>query len=563
MPTISEELDLHIIKNYKTLITKEFLSRPMDTIALAYILSINGDKMSKEEILLVVTKIESMNDEWSDMMEKELHVEGPNCTSEWEAMSISQVDTLARKYFNPEKLNRWIKWAIAYCDLQMLRPFYYTAYNHEIMRCAAMYLCGESFNRPDLKTRSLYFAKQLLNYQTPFGFWEEGPHHGTSMRYNYIMVHGLSWMYRLTNDDAIKKATENLVNFMATYAYPDGATASPLDGRQTSGYSHNMFMTPGLELTEKGQALFARHSQDFFSDLNRFNTNDLFTSFFVISCQMYYKRFNVKTPVNSPLPLDKDGYIEEHNNLHETVMQRKGDWVVCLSGHTGHIPKEAPSVFRLERQNRIELWHKDLKFVVGGGHNKGGNQTPYANVFVSSGFNNNDFDHGLIVGTDKKANHAMYFVRAAKTYMKDNVPHLNLYFSHATIIFSVHITSNNSVTIKWQAEQLGVKKMAIQIPIVVPRNSELLLDNKKMERIYLGQNNLQKGNEAIVKTNNKTVFKIKTNSSVGLRYPHLPLLTYVEDEKNFFDKAGYYIAILSHQIENPSDKISGSWSIEI
>ena len=74
---------------------------------------------------------------------------------------------------------------------------------------------------------------------------------------------------------------------------------------------------------------------------------------------------------------------------------------------------------------------------------------------------------------------------------------------------------------------------------------------------------MNKGNEIDVRTNNKKVFKIKTNNEVGVRYPNLPLITYVEDEKKFFDKVGYYIAILSHQIEKPKEKESGSWTIEL
>ena len=157
----------------------------------------------------------------------------------------------------------------------------------------------------------------------------------------------------------------------------------------------------------------------------------------------------------------------------------------------------------------------------------------------------------------------MYFVRAAKTFVKDNIPHLTIFFAHATITFSVHIISDKAVTIKWQAEQKGAKKLAIQIPIVVPKNSELFLDDKIIDCHYLGQNNLNKGVEVSVNTNNKRIFSIKTNNEIGLRYPNLPLITYVEDEKGFFDKVSYYIAILSHQIENPAEKVSGAWTIEV
>ena len=43
----------------------------------------------------------------------------------------------------------------------------------------------------------------------------------------------------------------------------------------------------------------------------------------------------------------------------------------------------------------------------------------------------------------------------------------------------------------------------------------------------------------------------------------MPLITYVEDEINFFDKATYYIAFLSNQFENPTPTLTGAWDIEL
>lgn len=548
--------------NYKRLSSKT-TGQPIETLAQAYTLSIHHGNMTKDEIQKMANNIIAICDEWADMMEKSLAEEGPHCTSEWEPVTISYLHDLVKEFIPPEKLKRWSIWALAYCDIQMQRPFYYTAYNHEIMRCMAMYLCGQSFNRPDLIQHAIYFAKQLMHYCTPLGFWEEGPHHGTSLRYNYIMIHGLAWVYRLSNEESLKLAIQNLNDFMATYSYPDGATVGPLDGRQTAAYSQTMFMTPGLELSTKGQALFMRHTNEFYKAVEKDNFITILENFFAVSTLLYYKKFNIPTPKDSSLSLDQDNFIESHSNLHETVMQRKGDWACCVSGHAGQIPKEAQSIFRLERQSRIELWHKDFKFIIGGGHNKIGNKTPYTNVIMATGFKDTDFDYGLITTEDKKANHAMYFARAAKTYIKDNVPHVTSYFAHATITFSVHILNNKKVTIKWQVEQLGLKKIAIQIPVVVPKNSEIYLDNKKIECTYLGQNNLNKGSVVDVRTDNKPVFKITTNNNIGLRYPNMPLITYVEDEINFFDKVNYYIAFLSNQFENPAPTLTGSWEIEL
>jgi len=458
MKNVVNEVENLIRENHNSFEQKPS-ERPKEALAQAYALSLMGDKMTDQKKEVMINSITTICDAWADMMQQELESTGPNCTSEWEIIAICHIEQLTKKYLDPIKLKRWAYWAIAYSDSQAKRPFYYTAYNHEINRCLGMFLCGEMYDRPDLKESALFLARQLTHFATPNGFWEEGPHHGPSMRYNYIMIHGLSWMFQLTKDQIIKKATENLIQFMTTFVYPDGSSVGAIDGRQTSIYSHTYFMTAGLELTEAGQGLFARHTEAYRNWQNQVDKLMILQDFFVISALIYYKRFNIPSPKNSKLLLDQDYTIESHSSFHDAIMQRKGDWVVTLCGQGSQIPKEAPSVFRLERQSKIEIWHKDLQFVIGGGHNKTGNPIPYTNVIVSSGFKDSDFNYGEIISTDKKSNHSMYFPRALQTFVKDNIPNIILYFAHATINFAWKLFQIKKYQLNGQSNNWEQKKL--------------------------------------------------------------------------------------------------------
>ena len=90
MPDIVQEVEMLLKNNYNRLSFKTD-GRPMDTVAHAYILSLHADKMSQTEIEKMVHNIQMNNDLWADMMEKSLDAEGPNCTSEWEAVSICYI----------------------------------------------------------------------------------------------------------------------------------------------------------------------------------------------------------------------------------------------------------------------------------------------------------------------------------------------------------------------------------------------------------------------------------------------------------------------------------------
>ncbi|PCJ58151.1 MAG: hypothetical protein COA79_14120 [Planctomycetota bacterium] len=558
-----KKYDQYVINNADYLIKQKNTGLTMMALAPAYLLSIAPKDFDKKKKAALIKVIENICDTWSDTMEKEFASYGPHCTSEWEIMSICQIKELIGNTLNKKKLNRWKKWADEYCKAQLKRPFYYTSYNHEIMRCAAISYFGKVFQKPSYREQSKNMAKQLLNFASPLGFYEEGPHHGPSMKYNYIMLHGLAWMTRFSKDKNLEKATAKLADLMATYAYPDGSTMGPLDGRQTSGLSSRLGLQCGLELSNKGTSLQRKNYSTTYDNAIKENDPEFMLRYFSISSAIYFKSFKIKWLKEKQIPLDKNCQWIESSPDFKALVKRKGKWVCCLSAHNSHIPKETKSVFRLERQSRIELWHKDLGLVIGGGHNKYGNKTPYANCMASTGYLDQDFDFGLIKGKDQKANHAMYYARSIKVSFESNHPTIELFFAHYTLKFTVLIVSDKKIKINWQLEHHGVNKIAIQIPIVVPKNGVLISNKKEIKNKYKGNSKLTKGKQFAVQSKERKAFTVKSNGSCGIRHSNMPLITYVEDEADFFDKVPYHIAMLSNQIIKPKKKCSGTFDITI
>jgi len=85
------------------------------------------------------------------------------------------------------------------------------------------------------------------------------------------------------------------------------------------------------------------------------------------------------------LPVDVEGTLENHTAELDGLVHRKNPWVLALSSQNSDVPKDSPSIYRLDRQSRIELWHEKARLVLGGGHSRRDWAIPYANVVMDTG----------------------------------------------------------------------------------------------------------------------------------------------------------------------------------
>jgi hypothetical protein len=153
-----------------------------------------------------------------------------------------------------------------FVEEELKQPFFFTAPNHEMWKLLVAALAGRVLKRPAWRKQAEFEILQLLRYQTPEGFWEEGRHHGPSMAYNFTMLTPLALLARELGHSAMLDSATRLARFMTTWMFPDGLRTAALDGRIglgwarfTAGLSAAMFVRaiPYQYLSREGLELLA------------------------------------------------------------------------------------------------------------------------------------------------------------------------------------------------------------------------------------------------------------------------------------------------------------------
>jgi len=494
---------------------------------------------------------------------------GPRDSNEWNALAAAYCDVKLAPAVPEQRRAAWREYVREYLDAQMTRPFFFTSYNHEAQRCLTLQFAGELYGRDDWRRRAAFFTRQLLGFATEHGFWEEGPHHGPSMSYNDIMLPALAWMYRLTGEEAFGAAAGRLAEFQAIYGYPDGTTSGPFDGRVGTVPGHRRLAVAGLELAPVGRTMMRRQLAAAEEWLERFPAADgRAKGHFVALAIDYYHRFGLPPGSAEAPPLDADGAVVASHTPHfDGLAARRGPWAVTLSGQRSEVPKLMRSVFRLDRQSRIELWHEKLGVVVGGGHNKPGQPVPLANAVVHSGFGNvaADFGHIGPADGDKPMGWldrlATFLARSARTGMDGQTPTLELDFAHAAIRFEVHLETDRA-TIRWRFEQRGTRVLALQLPVVVGPGGRISADGRELPKRFAPPEAAPCRSVGVEAPDGRfTVTAPADGAATCLRWPLIPVITYAEDTEEVFRAAPYHIGLLSTQLTDPPETGEGQWVV--
>jgi hypothetical protein len=414
-------------------------------------------------------------------------------TAEWSPLIT--VDLLA--WFGPQlepaRRARWMEFVEAYLAYACERPFGFTSPNHEVWRQLLLYRAGQVLGRPALRELAVFFCRQELTYQAAEGFWEEGRHHGPSMKYNQIMLAPLAWLYRLTGDEAIGVAARRLATFMATYTFPDGTTVGAFDGRQSTSLAFFSPVCPGLELVPTGRTLNARGLQLYretgMSRDVRFFENSTWYAYFGLyfhaACCRYYAELvpgREEIPARddgASLPIDRDTTLANRTAAFDGVLHRRGPWVLALSSQNSDIARNAASIYRLERQSRIELWHRDARLLLGGGHNRLDGPVPYANAVLDTGFAG-ETAFGRMEAATHAARRSYYMPRLATADVRDGVPELALIFGHGTVRYRFLFQDDRHLEIAATWDVRRVQRLGLQIPLIVWHNAALRLDGREV-----------------------------------------------------------------------------------
>ena len=494
--------------------------------------------------------------------------------SEWYAYTVTQVVKTLEKEVSAEIKLKAKAYVEAYAHHAMEEPMFFTAFNHESWRCWTLYNAGIYFKKPEWCERSIFFMHQLLNCQTAEGFWEETTHHGPSMKYNQLMLSPMAWLSQLSKDAKIKAAATRLSGFMSRWTFPDGTTVGTFDGRQSTSLMLFSPVVPGLEFTDTGAELNRRgvalwESRGCLTEERALGNSTWyahFSSFSIADSLWYYLDYPVAEKKAS-LELDQENIaIENHTVIFDGVMKRWKNWVFATSGQNTDIPRSGPSVYRLERQSRMELWHESCGVVLGGGHNITGWDVPYANILLdTNGEVANEF--GFVEQSKRRsgrATKAVYIPRHLITSVKNNKVVLEQMFGHGTFVFECSPISDTEFQINLNWDLRGVKKMYLQIPMLLWRKGEMIVDGKEFNGREKGLTNAI--SKAVFKDNmKKTVATITPPSgyTTKVRTGLSQIRSYGELFQNERFDPPYYINMVSTEVMKPSDKGSVQWRISI
>lgn len=454
----------------------------------------------------------------------------------------------------------------------LVKPFGRTSPNHESWRCGSLYRCGAVFDEPTWKEQALFFLKQLSELQTEEGFWEEGVHHGPSMKYNCLMLSPLAWVYRMSGEDWVGDMARRLARFMATWVFPDGTTVGAFDGRQSMSPAYWAPVCPGLELIPEGATLNQRGvdlwaERDCLSEeraLGPSNWYAHFGVFFVADALRYYSAMVPQAPEGKPLAIDNvSATLENHSTTFDGLMKRSGPWVLALSSQNSDVPKDNAGVFRLERQSRIELWHEKAGEIIGGGHNITKQPVPYANVCLDPGYEST-LEFGEVTPPGQKMSKVLYMPRKAISSVKDDMAELVQHFAHGSITFSLKPNGDDAFAIGARWKTAGARRLCLQIPLILWRKGSVKLDGESVDGCQPSLSRPIRQIEVHDSIKESTVtLKVTDVGETRVRLGLEPLRTYGKlFEKENFDSP-YHILLVTTQFDSADPGGEMAWEVKI
>jgi len=507
--------------------------------------------------------------------------------TEWPPYIACYATRVLGRGLDAARLGRWRRYVEDWVAVALTRPAFFTSPNHELWRFWVLLTAGRTYDEPDWCETALAMTHQLLHWQTPEGFWEEGVHHGPSMKYNHLALAPLAWLYRATGDETIGRAARRLAEFMVRYTFPDGATVGCFDGRQSMSPGYFAPACPGLELAPGGFTLVQRMIDQrerlgALDDVRAIGSSNWYAYFDLVfvtdACRYFEELGGGAGAEDAPLPLDANGAVAaNHSVTFDGVAARSGPWVVALSGQRSDIPKIGSWIYRLERQSRVSLWHERAGVVIGGGHNLTRQAVPLANVILITG-DGPTVEYGRVIAPDPDEARSTTICRAAETDWADGVGRLTVHFLHGSVTFEVVPIDAQTAEVRFTWSVRGVERLAVQVPVVVWRGAEIAIPGDVLQEPPTLDVTADEGPTAALKIGGVTAvtgpirvehdrlgyaFEV-TPPDVGSIYARSPLEP-VRTYGRLFDGEGfdspYTMCLLGTQIDNPEAAGTGRFTV--
>lgn len=486
---------------------------------------------------------------------------------EWPLYLVAQVYGLLKDEMPEPKRQAWKAYVQDYVETRGVRPFFYTSPNHEAWNALGILHAGQVFQEPSWIDRGSRLMHQLVKLQTALGYFDEGKHHGPTMKYNQVQIAPMLLFADYARDPEVLAASKKLADFMIRYSFPDGSPIGAFDGRQS--YSLGFFgsLCYGLDRWPLGKELNRRifRTRKKWNILSvsspNYNFSEWYASFggFFVLDEYLSLRPNAPT---APLPQDRNGYraYDEGPSFAGGVI-RQHDWMVALSAIDSDVPKYAGGIFQLERQSRLDVWHPRTGLIIGGGSGPVEAETPLANFLLLTGHNGVDGEFGRLAGGNKGDRQAVYFPRHLKATLGLDEQTLEANFGQGDFSFIVKPLSATQLELNYRYDLIFARKAFVQVPLILFRDSKVQVDGSDYQG---GPMKVRKEIRIHNPTMGSTVrISVPAGKEILMNAPVDPLRAYdplSEDERY---KPYYQIALLSLKIDPPQGSGGGRFLLEI
>lgn len=490
-------------------------------------------------------------------------------TLEWPMYHVCQVYELLEDELDSDRKKKWLDYATYYAGTRGVKPYFYTSFNHEAWNALTVYRAGQVFRNPQWQEQGRRLMHQLLNIQTDLGYFDEGPHHGPSLKYNHTQVAPMLLFADYAKDDAVLAASKKLADFMIRYSFPDGSPMSTFDGRQSWSLGYYSLLCYGFDRWPQGKELNrrlyrTRKKWGAVSPYSKhFNLSDWYGYFgFGFSMDEY---LSLKSEAPSvALPQDQNGYLMvESGPSFAGGVARNHDWMVAISAINSDVPRQVASPYRLERQSRLDVWHERTGLIIGGGHNMREQDVPLANFHLLTGYADVSCEFGRLIGEDWHDKRAVYIPRSLDSDISLGRQKLVEHFGQGDLSLTVTPLDERRLKVNYQYDVFTVKRILVQLPLIVYHDSKVLVDGgsaSESEIVPVAEE---------IRLSNPTMRSlvrviIPDGAKAALRPGVPPLRWYSkEDHPPGRWEPFFSIRLLSVQIDDPDPVGGGEFLVEI
>jgi hypothetical protein len=512
-----------------------------------------GKSSARDEAIAIANRIVATNDRL-----------------EWALYWIDQTYDSLKPEIPSKTVESWKGFVTDYVATRGQRPFFYTSPNHEAWNAMAIYRAGQVFGEQRWMALGTGLMHQLIKEQTALGYFDEGPGHGPSMKYNGLQLAPMMMYYKFSNDPVAFDASRKLATFMIRYSYPDGSPIAAFDGRQDYWIGYFGTLCYGLNRWPLGSELIQRiyRTREKWGMLDakspHYNLSEWYAGFGSMLLVDEYRSLG-DSALPAPLPQDVDGYraVDNGPTFHGGVAREHG-WMVALSAINSDIPRYSHSIYQLERQSRIGIWNEKAGLTIGGGSNMVGEKMPLANFELLTGFNGVSSDFGTLSGGDELDRQAVYFPTAVKSTFGPYRQSLEVSFGQGDFSVEVDPVSKSRLELEYRYSLLAAKQALIQLPVILYYNSKVQVDGKTFD----GHAAMKVAHQVVIEnptTHSTVTISVPPGSDVLLNRPEDPLRWYTPDdeyEKNRYTPF-YRIALLSLNLNPQETRGGGRFLIEV